>query len=168
MIGFCLNGQNEITYAKLNIVYIYNFTRYITWPKIDKLKEFRIAILGNEQDEIFKELRKLGKSKTIDNLPIRAICFRDVSEITECEILYVDIAKTQISLNKILDAIKGNQTLLITENNRSIDKSMISFVSINGKQAFAANELKILEAGLKSNPQLYVYGKILSTNSKIY
>ena len=130
--------------AKIGAVYIYNFSKQIQWANLAAAQEFRIGILGNE-NELAQELAVLTATRKIKDLPVKIISFKTVSEITSTEILYVDVKNnSSVNLNKLM--VKN--TLLITKNNQNFSNTMITFIIEGGWQKFALNEKNVLSAGL--------------------
>jgi hypothetical protein len=88
---------------RVQAMYIYNFTRYVNWPAEYEATSFVIGILG--ECEVVEELRAFTRGKKVGNKPITVVCFNNVSDITQCHILYVphhkseDICETPGSIN---------------------------------------------------------------------
>ena len=156
---------SPVTNAKIKTVFIFNFTRYFEWKDIDKKTEFTIGLVG-ANDALIEELNKLAAIKKINDLPIKIVTFKSVSQVFYTELLYVDIEKfPDYHLNK-----KDKNTLVITENNRDLNNAMIAFfIDVNNKQKFAVNEVNIKRAELimKSELNNLAYHKITGSNTKL-
>lgn len=149
------------TNAKIKAVFIYNFTKYFEWNEFSRSSEFRIGILGDNKS-LREELEKLALSKLAKNMPIKVIQFNSIDDITYTEMLYVDLAKNpQYRIDK-----RTKNTLVISENDKDLNKVMIAFVMDGNRQKFALNEVTINKAGLKVNSELKSLAIVISGTDK--
>src|SRR5690348_4655914 len=75
------------TNAKIKAVFLYNFTKYIEWPKSYKDGNFIICVLGNSP--IYPELNSMASSKTVGSQKMEIKMFTSVGNISKCHMLYV-------------------------------------------------------------------------------
>lgn len=130
-------------------LYIMDISQYVQWPagKMLPAEEFSIAVLS-KSDSLYWELENLAKNrKFIQGKPARIYLFRDPEHITPGNVLFVN-AKEGYKLNQVLDKIKGNNTLLISEGYQ-FRESMLNFIVIDGKPRFEVNEQLLNSEGLK-------------------
>ena len=152
---------NPSTNAKLKAIFIYNFTKYFEWNDINRSSEFRIGVLGDNK-ALKQELEKMALAKTVMSMPIKVIQFNSIDDITYTEMLYVDLAKNpQYRIDK-----KTKNTLVISENDKDLNKVMIAFVMDGNRQKFALNEVTINKAGLKVNSELKSLAIVISGTDK--
>ena len=159
-------GQKDMATIKAQA--IYNFVNHIEWPNFDKLKEFRIGLLGADKD-LIKALNFIAANSMVMRLPIKIIPLlehSDIKYIPQTEILYVNAANFK---NFDISKIKKN-VLVISYNEPDIYRSMISFMVIDNKLNFVRfchrrycrsierNELNLLFVG-------YILGAIFCFES---
>lgn len=69
IIGSSFITKKEVdTNAKLKAVFMYNFTKYIEWPKAYQTGYFVFGIVGDTP--LYDELTKMAQTKKIGNQPI--------------------------------------------------------------------------------------------------
>ena len=147
-ISICSNAQ----VPKLQSIFIYNFSKYIEWPASYTSGNFIIGVFG--QSPLTKELNNLSKSKKVGNQPIVINKFNNVSEISKCNILFVPKNKSD-EINNIINKLKGQNTLIITEKEGMAKKGAgINFIIADNKQKFELNEANILKSNLKVSTSL--------------
>lgn len=79
-----INGRAQTTSQnKVKAVFIYNFTKYITWPADDKIEEFTIAVLGKNNSGLDSALRANLGSKKING-------FTENLQLFESHSFYLD------------------------------------------------------------------------------
>src|SRR5688572_7104956 len=114
------------TNAKIKAVYIYNFTKYIEWPKEYREQVFVIGILG--ESSLVKELEGMSSSKKVFGQDIEVKQFADLSQVSKCHILYMP-SDSKEQIGNVLNKIKGYSTLLVTDTPGLATKgSAINFV----------------------------------------
>lgn len=140
------------TNAKLKAVFIYNFTKYIEWPKKYQEGYFVLGVLG--ETPLFSELTKMAQTKKIGSQSILVKKFTSISEIENCHLLYVTDKKS-IDLDDIIKKTKTASTLIITEKEGLVDKGAgINFVVRDNKQKFEMNKQNIQTKKLKVSSNL--------------
>ena len=138
---FNANGQD----AKFQALIMYNFTKLLDWP--DKSGNFVINVIGNV--ELAKELKEYTASRKAGGVQEIIVKKVLISELGNCQMIYVGSSES-VNLDKIIEIIGSNNTLLVTEKNGLTDKgASISFVKINGTWKFQFNESNIKTQGLK-------------------
>jgi serine phosphatase RsbU (regulator of sigma subunit) len=126
-------------------LYILDISKYVKWTDtaFHSLLDFKIGVLARET-QMYWELINAAKTRLIiQQKPIQIFSYRDVSEIEPTQVLFIGNPK-DYDISNILKRIKGNHTLLITENCQ-FRNSMINFIVIDGKPKFEANEKLINE-----------------------
>jgi hypothetical protein len=136
------------TNAKIKAVFIYNFTKYIEWPAVAQVGEFKIGILG-DNPTLFSELDKMSKVKKVNNRSFSISSFGAVSEIESPHILYIPSDKTDL-LSDAVSRFKGKSTLIVTEKPGLAQKgSGINFVILGNRQKFELNKTNVSQQNLK-------------------
>jgi hypothetical protein len=97
-IGQPIAKEQDLKY-KVKAGYLYNFTRFITWPK-DDLKTFNLCIFGNDP---FGSIINSIEKRTVKNKPIRVHRIQKKNEAKHCHIIYFSSSlNTQLFLPGIL------------------------------------------------------------------
>ena len=150
LLFFCLLSGSFFANAavdrdsKVKASLIFKFAHAIEWQNPRELTDFRIGLLGANPDMV-NELRRITNRKKEGRFLIKIIAFNSIAEVTQTEVLFVDFAKFK---SFSLTNIKGN-TLLISDNNLYIDKTMLAFIEGNKKLNFEINKENMQRAGLK-------------------
>ncbi len=149
-------AQND----KFKALFIYNFTKYIEWPKEYEQGEFVIGILGSSS--IVTELESISGKRKVGMQDIVVQQFNSVGDIRKCHILYIPPSKTS-SLSEVLPKVHGTSTLIITDApGLALKGAAINFVVKGNKQDFEINPQKFEEAKLKLNNTLLTLGTVVS------
>ena len=131
--------------AKFQALIMYNFTKLLDWP--DKSGDFVINVIGNV--DLAKELKEFTANKKAGGVQEIIVKKVLVNELLDCQMIYVGSSESG-NLDKIIEIIGGNNTLLVTEKNGLTDKgASISFVKINGNWKYQFSESNIKTQGLK-------------------
>lgn len=151
--GLFLAGTgNYDTNAKIKAVYIFNFTKYIEWPKEYRESDFIIGVLGDSP--LYSELEGMAVSKKVFGQKIEVRKFKSAAEIGKCHMLYVarDAADP---LNSVIGKVKEYSTLLITDKEGLAKQgSAINFVVLQNRQKFELNQSNALKYNLKVSNSL--------------
>jgi len=148
------------TNSKFKAVFIYNFTKYIEWPKAYREGYFTIGVVNDES--LYKELNKMAKTKKVANQSIRILKFNSVDDLKKCHILYLGKDNSD-ELSVMTKKMKSSCTLFITEKEGLIDKdSGINFIVKNSRLKFELNTKNIKKNKLKVSSNL----EVLATSVK--
>lgn len=145
--------ENNMEY-KVKAAYLYNFTKFITWPE-KASPTFNICIIGNDP---FGKLLDPLESKTVLDKPIRLFRFDTAKQAKDCDIVYFDNTDQRADL-----AIPG--VLLIGSLKKALTVSSQPFFAESGGMiGFALDDEKVkLHINLKALKQsgLNVSAKLL-------
>jgi len=134
---------------KIKAGYLYNFTKFITWP-VDNAEAFNICILG---DDPFGELIDPIEQRSVNGRSIKLFRSDKLSGIdnkVHCHILYVSSSIKDKPASRDVD-----NTLVVGENGDFIDQGgMIGFVNKQGKIKLQINLKTIKQSGLKVSAKL--------------
>ncbi len=134
--GFAQSSHAQV--AKMQSVFIYNFTKYFQWPSSYTTGDFVIGVLGAGA-AITPELQDMAATKRAGNQPIVVKTFNSTSEITNCHMLFVP-KNQSANLATVLQKVGTNSTLVITENEGLAQSgAAINFVIRDNKQKFELN-----------------------------
>jgi len=134
---------------KIKAGYLYNFTKFITWPE-DKAGTFNLCIAG---DDPFGALIDPIEQRLVVRRPIKLFRFASLTGIDKkihCHILYVS------SSNKESLAVRSfDNTLVVGESGNFIDSGgMIGFINNQGKIKLQINLKAIKQGDLKISAKL--------------
>ena len=125
---------------------VYNFTRYIDWPKEEASNNFYIDVVGHKS--VYEKLKELTIGRKVGNRNITVRFIESINGITTCEILFVGFWQSKEML-KIAEKIGTAHTLIITEKDGLIDTgSGINFVIRNNTIKFEIKKTNIVKHGL--------------------
>lgn len=140
------------TNAKIKAVFIYNFTKYIEWPKAYKEGEFTIGIIG--ESPLYSELTKMTQTKKVANQSLQVKKFNSIDELSKCHILYLSKDKSG-EISSLLKSLKNNSTLIVTEETGLVDKGAgINFIIKDNRQKFELNKGNVEKYKLKVSSSL--------------
>src|SRR5437879_13644516 len=126
---------------------MFNFVKYVQWPVDDNSKEFVIGVVGNT--EIYNTLNTWYSGKAKGNKTLVIKKFNNASEITDCEVVFIDRSKSN-EFDAINNKVKGKGTLVVTDQNGLGSKgSCINFKRVDEKLRFELNQHAIEASNLK-------------------
>ena len=126
---------------------MFNFVKYVQWPVDDNSKEFVIGVVGNT--EIYNTLNTWYSGKAKGNKTLVIKKFNNASEITDCEVVFIDRSKSN-EFDAINNKVKGKGTLVVTDHNGLGSKgSCINFKRVDEKLRFELNQHAIEASNLK-------------------
>jgi hypothetical protein len=144
-----ISKAQEVELAKVKSLFTLNFIRYIGWPAEATQGDFVIGVLKNSVMANQLKEKTVGKKFGYQTIVIKE--FRNVDEITNCQILYVDgIVNYAKNAAVISGKLNNNHSLIITEDADAINKgSMINFVIVEDKLKFEVSAANAEKSGLK-------------------
>jgi hypothetical protein len=144
-----LRADDSSVEYKIKAGYLYNFTKFITWP-VDNDKTFNLCILGSDP---FAELIDPIEQRSVLERPIKVFRFdslRSVDHEPHCHILFVSS-----SIKNMLPVQNLETTLVVGEGGEFINEGgMIGFVNKEGKIKLQINLKTITQSGLKVSAKL--------------
>jgi hypothetical protein len=104
-------GQN-LKY-KTQSLFIYKFSKHITWPDEWNKGKFIIGVYGNSP--IYEELQVMASIKKAgNNQDIKVKLIKSTEEIEHVHILYIPSSRSR-ELQSILEKVKNSPTLVVSE-----------------------------------------------------
>lgn len=145
-------SQNE----KLKVVFIYNFTKYISWPAANSQGDFIIGVLGSPS--LSSELKSYAGNRKVGTRNIQVIDFASAGGLQNCHIVYVSPEKSG-DLAAVIGKYKSQAVIVVADTPGAIAKgAAINFVVAGGKQNFELSKANIEHNGIKVNSQLLDLG----------
>ena len=158
--------DNTIEY-KIKAGYLYNFTKFISWPD-DESETFNLCILGKDP---FGSIINPIEAKSVKNKPIRLIYYQAVKDIKACHIIYFGETATkpelsELSLNAILSISSFDNSLTVGETEYFTHSGgMIAFILRQGKVKFQINMQALRKSGLEVRAKLLEVAEIYQGGS---
>jgi hypothetical protein len=158
------SSAQQYTETDLKVAYLYNFTKFVTWPTIAFRKDnkhFVITVLGTSP--AVEILQTALKNKTVQG---KAILIRQISEISEIQnpqILFIpQIANYNIT--NIVDECSNRHVLLVADHIEYFCElqGIINFTDKHDKYRFEINNKAALKAGLKISSKLLSLSRIIN------
>jgi len=127
--------DNSIEY-KIKAGYLYNFTKFISWPE-NESETFNLCIIGKDP---FGSIIDPIEKRTVKNKPIRLYRFQSIAEAKYCHIIY--FGGSNQHLRKIDLALSGILTVGSIENSLTVGETK-KFSQVGGMFAFFLKEGKV-------------------------
>lgn len=131
--------RSSVAEASLKAVFLFNFTKYVTWPAGDISErspaEIRICVTAN--DTFFTLLKSAVQGEDIDGRPLVPVALDGLDGARSCQILYVGNGNSPDG-KAWLAAVKGRQVLTVSEAPLN-DETVIAFVRDDNRVRFDIN-----------------------------
>lgn len=133
----------------------YKYALNVDWNNEASITKYTFGVLSNDV-EIIKGFKSLN-GKSIKSKPLSVVAFKSVAELTKVDVLFVDEAFSN-SIKSSFTAIKGNNTLLVSDKADDKQSVMINMVEKDGQLKFEVNKNNMFTEGLKVGPKLLLLG----------
>ena len=147
-------GRKNLQEYKIKAAFIYNFAKYVSWPKnifVDKNEPLVLGLLGD--NPFGKEIYKIN-DKLVHDRRLKVVVIKDYEEIKSCNLLYISPSESA-RLDKIKTTLKRKKILTISDiDNFAADGGMIELVIKEGRIKFIINPKAAERAGLEISSQL--------------
>jgi len=143
-------AQDRAIEYKIKAAYLYNFTKFITWPDSDA-PTFNICIVGKDP---FGKIISPIETRSVKNKPIRVVRFNSLNQAKQCQLIYsAEINK------KIFPGILTIQSLYpiltVSDSKQFVQKGgMIAFILKEGKVKLFINLPVLRKSGLEISAKL--------------
>lgn len=150
---------------KVKAGYLYNFTKFVTWPEI-KATSFNLCLLGYDP---FGVLIEPIQKKSAFDLPIRLVrldekAFLSNSSVAaECHILYLNgISNSKTVFSEIYGNLKQTSALVVGDGDAFVaGGGMIGFVNREGRIKLQINLQTAKQIGFKISAKLLEIAEII-------
>ncbi len=153
------------TEHQIKASYIYNFTRFVDWPKevfADSTSPFIIGIIG--QDPFGIDLEKTVEGKIIKNRTFSVKRFLTIDDIEYCHILFFGISN-RVKQIQILHKIRGLSILTIGNRAKfTLDGGIVNFIEKKKKIRFEINKKIARESELNISTKLLKMADIVESS----
>lgn len=133
---------------KMQSVFLYNFTRLVSWPASYQNGDFVIAVVGSSP--IISELQEVAATKKAGSQNIVVRQFAKVEDIGKCHIVYVAPSQSR-RINEISAHLKSQNihALVVSDQpGATRNGSVINFVLAENRQRFELSEANARSMGL--------------------
>jgi hypothetical protein len=142
---------------KIKAAYLYNFTKFITWPEFQS-ETFNLCILGKDP---FGSLIESIESREALGLPIKLVRMRRYDASKKCHLLFLGSATRKDTR----ELIASSGILTVSEKQHFAKYGgMIGFVIKEGKVKLQINLAKLKESGLEISAKLLEIVEIIGGN----
>ena len=146
--------------AKVKAIFLYNFSKYITWPENMASGRFKIAIYG-DYPSLQEELVKMSKVKRRGDRSFEILTFNDVNDIVTTHILFVVKERGQ-EIDAITRKLRKSSTLVVTEGEGLINRGAnINLYYENNKQKLEVNLSNFNNRGITISEELISISKVV-------
>ena len=157
--------RSEETHAptdyEVKAAFIYNFARYIQWPKeSDTNKPFVIGVIGKDPFGVVLDDSVHGQK--VQGRPVAIKRFTKIDDVPDCDILFVSASESG-RLQQIFTALHHAPVLTIGDVDQFAQVGgMINLTTEDKRIRFEVNVQAIERAGLKAGSQLLRLARIVT------
>ena len=139
---------------EIKAAFIYNFAKYVTWPKetfVYKNKPLVLGILGH--NPFGRQINKID-GKLVHDRKLKVIAIKDYEQIKQCNMLYISPSESK-NLDKIWPLLETEKILTISDmDNFAGVGGMIELIVKDDRIRFIINPQAAERAGLSISSQL--------------
>lgn len=152
-VGSAFGQPKSLPDYKFQSLYLYNFTKYISWPAMSTNEPIRIGILADSL--VFDEISQfLSDKKSANGQPISLIHLKTPKNISNEHIVFLS-DKSKFELKQVSKKIADKPILLVSEQPDGIKKgSIIDIIRKDGSLKIQINKKQADRAKLKIDDQL--------------
>lgn len=145
-------AENANAEYKIKAGYLYNFTKFITWPE-DNSETFNLCIVG---DDPFGELINPIEQRTAFGHPIKLFRRPHFNREQHCHILFISASVKDDALLKEMLLVRDTvKSLTVGENQDfAFQGGMIGFVKRQGRIQLQINQKTLQQNDLKISAKL--------------
>lgn len=146
------HAEENLEY-KIKAAYLYNFTKFISWPATSS-PTFNICIVGKDP---FGNLLDALETKTALDKPIRLFRYDSLKQAKDCQIIYLDPSENRenVAMPGVLTITSLNQGLTVSSQPFFAERGgMIGFVIEAEKVRLHINLKALKQAGLGISAKL--------------
>ena len=146
LFGAVLFAQQ--TDERMQSVFLYNFTRLVSWPAQYQSGDFVIGVYGSSP--MLQEVEDMASTRKVGNQDIIARRFNSPEDITRCHILYVPNNQAR-SIDAIVSSLKARNipTLVVSDTRNGTRRgAVVNFTIDGGRQRFELSQSNARDMGL--------------------
>ena len=156
-------ADNSDVEYKVKAGYLYNFTKFITWPE-DNDKTFNLCIAGEDP---FGEVINPIEQRSAFGRPIKLFRFNRINKEQHCHILFISSSiKDNVLLKGALVAHDVDNTLTVGEGDGfTAQGGMIGFVNRQGKIKLQINMKVLQQSNIKISAKLLEVAELVEAEN---
>ncbi len=151
--AFSMADDRQTTENKVKAAFLYNFSRFVTWPEQAGLNKgfFNLCILGEDP---FGYLLDILSGRYVQNDWLEIKRLDSLEPGHACQIIYISQTETS-ELEDIISALKGQPVLTVSDiEDFTSHGGIIQFKLVNNKVRFDVNIDAAKRAGLTISSKL--------------
>ena len=142
----------------IKAAYLYNFGKYVSWPRSASGDQFVIGIVGSSP--LQSVLTEAARTKTISGRKIRVEQVESVEQARRCNLLYFPQGQKNPLFEPIARTVQGMPNLLVGEQaGFAHEGGMINFYMENNRVKFEINTDQAKQGGLSISSKLLRLGR---------
>ena len=149
---------------QVKAVFLFNFAQFVSWPPAAFTgpdAAFVVGVLG--RDPFGTDLDAAVRGERVGGRPLVVRQYRDVSEIKDCQILFIDRSETA-KLSEILTALRGRSILSVSDDIDAANRGVIiQFVMDHNRIRLRINLGAAKTDGLTISSKLLQPAEIIDT-----
>ena len=146
---------------ELKAAFLYNFARYVKWPKDRAARKHSLVLGVLGRDPFGPHLDVLEKDRTIKGKKIVVRRFRTMTDYVACQILFVSSSEAR-RLEAALEQVKGSHVLVVSDTPGFAQRGVtINFIVERRKVGFEVNVDAAKREGLKISSKLLRLAEIV-------
>ena len=162
---FLLSAQVSTREYQIKAAFLFHFTQFVSWPDHcfqNAQSPAVIGILGT--DPFGNYLQDVIAGETINHHPLTIRHFASVEEVTECQILFINVGDRK-SIQTILEKLKGKSVLTVSDAAKfSKLGGMIGLYTRNDKVNIEINLEAAKEENFVMSSKLLKLSQIVTTD----
>jgi hypothetical protein len=106
------SGQSVDEY-EVKAAFLYNFTKFVEWPRAIDSGSFSICVLGDDPFE--SAIDRLVNGKTVGGHPLQVRRIKDGADSRQCQIVFLS-ASEKGKASKLVETVRGSAVLTVGES----------------------------------------------------
>ena len=152
------------TEDQVKAVFVFNFSHFVEWPPqafAVPTEPFVIGVLGS--DAFGDRLDEAVRGEKLDQHPLSVRRFHSITEVTSCQILFIDKAEAG-KLRQIIASLDHRSTLTVADAEAAAERGvMMQFVTENNRIRLRINVEAARLASLTISSNLLRPAEIVAT-----
>jgi hypothetical protein len=161
---FCIQpcAENSSIEYKIKAGYLYNFTKFITWPE-NESATFNLCIVGEDP---FGSIIDPIEKRTVKDKPIHLYRLHSTDDLKHCHLVYFTLPEQIQLLSGVLTISSLNQTLTVSESKKFVyEGGMIGFFLKEGNVKLHINLAAVRKGGLDVSAKLLEVAEVYEGES---
>ena len=169
MLISIVSYSQKYTEYDVKAAYLYNFSKFITWPDESKNKDKDFVFVVYKNEAFAKTLLNLVKDRQVKGRKCVVRLVYKPEDIPRCNILFVSNVST-IELKKVLTSIKSKQIVTVGDNIEDfcLKGGVINFTSKHSEKRFEINLDIAKKKEIRISSKLIVLAKIISSKYVVF